>query len=83
MRKFSMKEWAEDDQPRKKLLLKGANTLSNSELLAILINNGTHDQSALDVAKNLLNSSNNDLQQLASLTVRELVKKKIKGQFIM
>ena len=79
MRKFSMKEWAEDDQPRKKLLLKGANTLSNSELLAILINNGTHDQSALDVAKKLLNSSNNDLQQLASLTVRELVKKKIKG----
>ncbi len=79
MRKFSMKEWADDDQPRKKLLLNGAETLSNSELLAILINNGTQSQSALDLAKELLNSTNNDLQKLAGLSVREIVKKKIKG----
>ncbi len=79
MRKFSIKDWAEDDQPRKKLLLKGADTLSNSELLSILINNGTHDRSALDVAKALLKTTNNDLQKLGSMSVHELVKKKIKG----
>ena len=79
MQKFSIKDWAEDDQPRKKLLLKGAVTLSNSELLAILINNGTRNISALDVAKNLLQSSNNDLQKLATLSVKELVSRKIKG----
>lgn len=79
MRRFSIKDWADDDQPRKKLLLNGANTLSNSELLAILINNGTQDQSAVDVAKALLQSTNNDLQKLATLSVKDLVKKKVKG----
>ncbi len=79
MRKFSIKEWAEDDQPRKKLLMKGADTLSNSELLAILINNGTKEQTALDVAKALLQSVNNDLQKLAGLSIKEMVKQNIKG----
>ncbi|MEK7199867.1 MAG: DNA repair protein RadC [Bacteroidota bacterium] len=79
MRNFSIKDWAEDDQPRKKLLLKGADTLSNSELLAILINNGTRGQSAIDVAKSLLQTLDNDLQKLAGLSVRELIKQKIKG----
>ncbi len=79
MRKYSIKDWAEDDQPRKKLVNKGANTLSNSELLAILINHGTHDLSAVDVAKALLQSVNNDLQKLAALSVQEMVKQHIKG----
>jgi DNA repair protein RadC len=79
MRKLSIKDWADDDQPRKKLLLKGADTLSNSELLAILINNGTQNQSAVDVAKAVLQTTGNDLQKLATLSVKELVKKKIKG----
>lgn len=79
MRKFSIKEWADEDQPRKKLWLKGAHTLSNSELLAILINNGTRDQSAIDVARSLLQTQDNDLQKLAGQSVRELVKQKIKG----
>lgn len=79
MSKFSIKDWAEDDQPRKKLLLKGAHTLSNAELLAILINNGTRNQSALDVAKNILQNVTNDLQKLGGMSVKELVKQKIKG----
>ena len=79
MRKFSIKDWAEDDQPRMKLLQKGSDTLSNSELLAILINNGTQNQSALDIAKQLLQTTDNDLQKLAGLSVQEMVKKKIKG----
>ncbi|MEO8174461.1 MAG: DNA repair protein RadC [Sediminibacterium sp.] len=79
MSRFSIKEWADDDQPRKKLLQKGAHSLSDSELLAILINNGTQNHSAVDVAKALLQSTNNDLQKLATLSVKELVKKKVKG----
>ena len=79
MRKISIKDWSEDDQPRKKLLLKGPPSLSNSELLAILINTGTPNTSALDVAKKLLQSANNDLQKLAGLSVQGMVKQKVKG----
>jgi DNA repair protein RadC len=79
MRRYSIKDWADDDQPRKKLLLKGADHLSDSELLAILINNGTQNRSAVDVAKALLQSNNNDLQKLAALSVKEIVKRKVKG----
>ncbi len=79
MRKISIKDWSEDDQPRKKLLRKGPPSLSNSELLAILINTGTPNTSALDVAKKLLQSANNDLQKLAGLSVQGMVKQKVKG----
>lgn len=79
MHKFSIKDWADEDQPRKKLLQQGAHSLSNSELLAILINNGTRGHSAIDIAKNLLQTVNNDLQKLAGLGVRELVKRQVKG----
>lgn len=79
MHKFSIKDWAPDDQPRKKLLQSGAAALSNAELLAILINNGSGGDTALDVARNLLVSAENDLQKLASLSVKEMVNRKIKG----
>ena len=75
----SIKNWAEDDRPREKLLLKGAETLSNSELIAILINNGTKQFSAVDVAKHLLQAANNDVLQLCRLSVNEILKLKIKG----
>lgn len=74
-----IKDWSEDDRPREKLLLKGVHTLSNSELLAILINNGTRDKSAVDVAKELLAKAENDLQRLGKLSVKEMIKMKVKG----
>ncbi len=74
-----IKSWSEDDRPREKLMLKGAESLSNSELLAILINNGTKDKSAVDVAKELLQATNHNLQRLAQLSVKEMVKLKVKG----
>ena len=74
-----MKDWAEEDRPRKKLLLKGTDTLSNAELLAILINSGSTDQFPLDVARGLLNTVNNGMQKLASLSVKDMVKQKVKG----
>jgi DNA repair protein RadC len=79
MRKFSIKDWADEDQPRSKLLNKGPHILSEAELLSILINSGTADNSALDLAKALLHATNNSLRQLASLSVKELLLLKIKG----
>ena len=79
MQKQSIKNWAIDDRPREKLVLKGSDLLSNSELLAILINNGSKDKSALDLAKELLAAVNNDLQRLGKISVKEMINLKIKG----
>lgn len=79
MPKISIKNWAIDDRPREKMLLKGYAALSNAELLAILINNGTRDKSAVDVCKELLAAVNNDLQKLGKLSVKEIMKLKVKG----
>ena len=74
---LSIQNWAEEDRPREKLLLKGISTLSDAELIAILIGSGTKQLSAVDVAKLILNRADNDLNKLAKLTVKDLIK--IKG----
>lgn len=74
-----IKDWAEDDRPREKLLLKGCEALSNSELLAILIKSGTPGNSAVKIAKNLLAAAQNDLKKLTTLSVNEIVNMQIKG----
>ena len=79
MQNNSIKNWSEDDRPREKLLLKGSEALSNAELLAILINNGTRNKSAVDLAKELMSLVNNDLQRLGQLSVKEIVNLKVKG----
>jgi DNA repair protein RadC len=73
----SIKNWALDDRPREKLFSKGAATLSNSELLAILINNGSKTKSALDLAKDILQLGNNNLNELGKLSLKEF--QQIKG----
>ena len=75
--KYSIKEWAKDDRPREKLLMKGPESLSDSELIAILIINGTREKSAIDLAKDVLQLSKNNLPELGKLTVKELTR--IKG----
>lgn len=69
--------WAEEDRPREKLLLKGKAALSNAELIAILIGSGTRSRSAVDVAKQILQQADNNLNLLARFSVNDL--KKIKG----
>ena len=76
-KKYSIKQWAKDDRPREKLLFKGAENLSNSELLAILIHNGTKEKTAVDLAKEILKLGKDNLNELGKLTVKELMK--IKG----
>jgi len=75
----SIKTWAVDDRPREKMLLKGYAALSNAELLDILINNGTKETSAVEVAKQLLTAVDNDLLKLGKLSVKEIIKLKVKG----
>lgn len=63
----SIKNWAVEDRPREKMAQHGANTLSNAELLAILINNGYKDKSALDLARDILVLCNNNLAEIGKL----------------
>ncbi|RXK57846.1 JAB domain-containing protein [Lacibacter luteus] len=72
--KTTIKQWAQDDRPREKLLLKGPDALSNSELIAILIGSGTSKKSAVDVAKELLSRAKDDVSELAKLSLKELMK---------
>ena len=73
----SIKNWAIDDRPREKMVLNGANTLSNSELIAILINNGSKEKSAVELAKEILQLGSNNLVELGKLSLKDL--QKIKG----
>ncbi len=73
----SIKNWAVDDRPREKMLNKGATALSNSELIAILINNGSKEKSALELAKEILKLGKDNLNELGKLTLKEL--QEIKG----
>jgi DNA repair protein RadC len=79
-KKYSIKNWAKDDRPREKLLLKGADTLSDSELLAILISNGNKDKSALELARDVLKMGKDSLHELGKLSVKELIKVKGIGE---
>lgn len=75
--KYSIKQWAKDDRPREKLLVNGAENLSNSELLAILIHNGSREKSALDLAKEVLKLGKDNIVELGKLSLTDLMK--IKG----
>lgn len=75
-----IKSWAEADRPREKLLTHGRSVLSDAELVAILIGSGTRSLSAIDVGKNILSAVNQDLNQLAKFSVKELTKFKGIGQ---
>jgi DNA repair protein RadC len=79
MQKTAIKNWSPEDQPREKLLLKGAETLSNAELLAILINNGNKTNTALEIAMLLMQNVHNNLQGLANLSVAEMMNFQING----
>jgi DNA repair protein RadC len=70
-------EWAVEDRPREKLIIKGAASLSDAELLGILISSGTKEKSAVDLGRELLSSVGNNLNALGKLSVSDL--KKIHG----
>lgn len=65
--------WSEDDKPREKLILKGKNALSDSELIAILIGSGSRSESAVDLSKRILSSVDNNLNSLGKLSLAQLI----------
>lgn len=78
--KHSIKQWAKDDRPREKLLAKGPAALSNSELLAILILNGSGGKSALELAQDVLRMGKDNLNELGKISIKELTKVKGIGE---
>ena len=69
---FSIKQWSQDDQPREKLRDKGKSSLSDAELVAILIGSGSRDESAVDLSKRILASAGNNLNALGKLSLKQL-----------
>jgi DNA repair protein RadC len=72
MDKLNINQWAEEDRPREKLMRLGAETLSNAELLAILIGSGSTKESAVDLMKRVLGDCNNNLNTLGKKSIQEL-----------
>lgn len=77
---LSIKSWAEADRPREKLLSKGRQTLSDAELLAILIGSGNRTETAVELCKRILREINNDLNRLGKLSISELMQYKGIGE---
>ena len=69
---FPITDWAEDDRPREKLMLKGKSALSDAELIAILIGSGSRNESAVDLSKRILVSAGG-INSLAKLSVSQLM----------
>jgi len=67
-------QWPEEDRPREKLKMKGVSALSNTELLAILLNNGTRNRTALELARDILELGGGRLQGLATRSLEELTR---------
>lgn len=72
MEKLSVKSWAEEDRPREKFIQKGRHTLSDAELIAILLGSGSREESAVELARRILQGCGNDLQALGRLRLQDL-----------
>ncbi len=77
---LTIKSWAEDDRPREKMILKGKQSLSDSELIAILLGSGSRDKSAVELAQEILAVSSNDLNKFSKCSFTDLIKFKGIGE---
>jgi len=77
MTKLNINQWAAEDRPREKMMLKGTDTLSDAELLAILIGSGNREESAVSLMQRVLLSCRNDLNALSKWELRDF--KQFKG----
>ncbi|MBW6490884.1 MAG: DNA repair protein RadC [Lentimicrobium sp.] len=73
-------KWAQDDQPREKLIHKGKESLSDAELLAVLLRSGSVTQSAVELGRTLLQKANQNLIELSKLSVDDLMRFKGIGE---
>lgn len=78
--KRSIKSWAEDDRPREKLLLKGAEALSDAELIAILLGSGSREDTAVGLAQKIIADYDNNLNELGRASLVEFLRYKGVGE---
>lgn len=77
--RLAINMWAEEDRPREKMLSQGRRALSDAELIAILIGSGSKDESAVELSRRILAESDNDLNKLALLSIKDLSSGRFKG----
>jgi len=77
---LKIKDWALEDRPREKLLSKGIPSLSDAELIAVLIGSGSRNETAVELSKRLLGSVSNNLNELGKLSIKDLMKFKGIGE---
>ena len=74
LHRLRVKEWAKEDRPREKLMMKGPEALSNAELLAILIGSGNSNETAVDLMKRMLRDNKDSLAMLGKMSIQEMMK---------
>lgn len=72
MSRLTIPEWSVSDRPREKYLAQGSRHVSDAELIAILLRNGSKDESAVDLAKRILAANGNSINQLAEMSIADL-----------
>lgn len=75
--RFTIVDWAKEERPREKFLARGAESLSDAELLAILIRAGNRDENAIDLARKILRGAGNSLKNLSRFSFEDF--RKFKG----
>ena len=73
-KRLTIRDWAEDDRPREKMLRKGAQSLSDAELLAILIGSGNREESAVELSRRIMHECSDNINELAQLSITDLCK---------
>lgn len=74
-KRLTIREWSEDDRPREKMATKGAQSLSDAELLAILIGSGNKDESAVELSRRIMRECHDNINELARLSINDLCKR--------
>ncbi|MCK5028316.1 MAG: DNA repair protein RadC [Bacteroidales bacterium] len=77
---LKIKDWALEDRPREKLIKKGVQSLSDAEIIALLIGSGSRNETAVELSKKVLISANNNLNELGKFNVEDLIKMKGIGE---
>ncbi|WP_343071135.1 RadC family protein [Chitinophaga qingshengii] len=77
---MAIRNWADAEKPREKMLQRGAAALTDTELLAILLHTGHKNKSALDLAREVLQLAHYNLPELGRISVRKL--RKLRGMGI-
>ena len=73
-KRLTIRDWSEDDRPREKMAARGANSLTDAELLAILIGSGNTEESAVELSRRILSECHNNLNELARMSINEMCK---------